>query len=250
MINLEELKLHLTVYRPYRTYIDGVQLSNEVLNHLPQLKTFSFHIDTEVSSAEGNSSLLTNEAMQRSFRGRHFQQVASFVHNDANNRDGKCRIFSLPYDFESFLDLDHCFQGGQFWKVRLLTMRDKHPFEDALFLVISRDMPFLEHLDISNDHPQKDKLRSSPVLVFPHLKHLDLRYAHDDYAELFLLKRNTCLFRLSTLSIRYESLRRLTSDLNSNSTHLNICGLESLNVSASCIHSANWATYFPLSEMV
>ena len=244
MINLEELKLYLSVLRSHRRYIDGVQLSDDVLNHLPRLQKFTFCIQTEVSSDESNLPLLTNEAIKRSFNGRYYQQVASFVHTDTDKNNGKCQIYSLPYDFEYFLDLDNFFPGGLFAKVRFLTMRDKHPFEDALFRAISQDMSLLEHLEISNAHPQKDKQRLSAVLVFSHLKHLDLRYAHDDYAELFLLKRNTCLFRLSKLRVQYEALRRLTNDFTGDSTHLNVHGLKSLDVSAPCTPSVNWAKYF------
>ena len=244
MINLEELKLYLTVFRPNHGYIDGVQLSDHVLNHLPQLRRFTFNIRTDVPNNGRNSPLPTNEAIQRSFSGRGYQQVASFVDNDSKNVDGNCRVYSLPYPFEYFLDLDNSFPGGLFQKVRFLTMDDEHPFEDAVFRKISHDMPFLEYLEISNEHPQKDKQRSSTVLVFPHLKHLDLRYAHDDYAELFLLKRNTCLLRLSTLLIVYESLRRIMNESYSDSRDFNIYGLKSLNIFHSCIESVNIAAHF------
>lgn len=249
MINFKELQLYVTVYRPNRSYIDGVQLSAHVLNHLPQLQRFTFHIQTDVPNNESNLPLLTNETIQRSFSGRDYQQVASFVHNDPDSIDGKCQIYSLPYDFEYFLNLDNSFPGGLFRKVWFLTMSDEHPFEDALFLIISHDMPFLEHLQISNEHPQKDKQHSSTMFLFPHLKHLDLEHAHDDYAELFLLKRNTCLLRLSNLCIEHQSLRRLTNDFNSDSTHLNIHGLRSLDVCQSCTHSVNWTKYFQWNKI-
>jgi hypothetical protein len=104
--------------------------------------------------------------------------------------------------------------------------------------------------NIYNVQPQKDKQRSSTMLLLSHLKHLDLQYAHDDYAGLFLLKRNTCLLRLSKLCIEYQSLRRLTNDFNSDSTHFNIHGLRSLDICQSCTRSRNFAKYFPMLEMV
>ena len=124
MIDFEELKLYLTVYKPNGSYIDGVQLSDDVLNHLPQLQKFTFHIQTSVSRDESNSPLLTNEAIQRSFTASNFQQVASFVHKYADKNSGECQIYSLSYDFEHFLDLDNSFPGGLFRKVRFVTMRD------------------------------------------------------------------------------------------------------------------------------
>ena len=250
MINLEELKLYLLVIRPDPSYIDGVQLSDQVLNHLPQLQKFTFYIETVVENAESHAPLQTNEAIQRSFSGRDYQQVASFVHNDADNTSGKCQIYSLPYDFEYFLDLDKSFPGGVFLQVRVLTMCDDYPFEDALFRIISQDMPFLEHLQICNTHPQNDKQPPSTVLVFPHLTYLDVEYAHDDYAELLLLKRKTCLLRLSKLRIGYKALRRIKNALTCDSTHSNIHGLKSFIVTQPYTPSESFVEYFSLSEVV
>jgi hypothetical protein len=66
-------------------------------------------------------------------------------------------------------------------------MKDRIAFEHELFQLISQDFPFLEHLCICNDYPQKDKKHSS--IKFPYFTFLDLELAHVDYAELFLLKK-------------------------------------------------------------
>lgn len=202
MINLERLRLSLNVFRPNGGYIDGIQLSDQILNHLAQLRTFTFNIKTLFTESNSNMSFSTNETVQRSFSGKHYQQVVSRVYNDADTDNDICHIYSLPYNFEYLYDLDSSFPGGPFQKVRFLTMSDKYPFEDTLFRIISHDMPYLERLTISNEHPQKRKHRLSTILVFPRLKHLCLEYAHDDYAELLLSKKNTSLPRLSSLRPR------------------------------------------------
>ena len=110
-------------------------------------------------------------------------------------------------------------------------------------------MPFLEHMKISNDHLQKDQQRPSTLLVFPHLKHLDLRFAHDDYGELFLTKKNTCLPRLSTLLIVYKSFRRIMNEFYCDWRDYNIYGLNSLNIFHSCTESVNIARHFQWNKI-
>jgi hypothetical protein len=159
MINLEELKLYLPVIRFDSTYINGIQLYDQFLIHMTQLKKFTFSINTQVVNRNVRLKLPSNEDIQYSFIGRGYQQVASSlrVHTEPASTEGKCHIYSLPYDFEYFLNLDNSFQGGMFDKVRYLRMDDEHPFEDKLFELISQDFPFLECLHVSNYHPQKDK---------------------------------------------------------------------------------------------
>ena len=166
--------------------------------------------------------LPTNEAIQRSFTGKHFQQPFSAVYGGFNSDHDTCRIYSLPYDFHYFLDLNNSFSGGQFQKVRFLTMRDQNPFEDALFWLISRDMPHLEQLQISNECPQTNKPCSSAMLTFPHLERLDLKYAHADYVELFLRTAKTSLPRLSILRMRNKLLQTLKNSFNADPAHFNL----------------------------
>ena len=48
MINLEELKLFLQVSRVNSSYIDGIQLHDEILIYMPRLNKFIFSINTSV----------------------------------------------------------------------------------------------------------------------------------------------------------------------------------------------------------
>ena len=79
MINLEELKLYLSIGRFGLTYIDGNQFYDQFLIYMTQLKKFTFYIKTVVSFKTVRFELPTNEDIQRSFIGRGYQQVASYV---------------------------------------------------------------------------------------------------------------------------------------------------------------------------
>jgi hypothetical protein len=189
MINLEELKLYLSVMRVDSAYIDGIQLYDQFLIYMTQLNTFTFNIQTTISSENDTVELLSNEDIQRSFIGRYHQQVESYVLTDPMKAEGICHIYSLPFDFEHFIHLGNTFQGGMFHKVRYLKMDDNRPFEYNLFQIISQDFPFLQFLYIDNSRPRKNKKNSSTLITFPYLIFLDLQDAHIDYAELFLLKK-------------------------------------------------------------
>lgn len=98
-------------------------------------------------------------------------------------------------------------------------MDDEHPFENDLFRILSRDMLFLE-----------EKNHSSTILTFPHLKRLDVQYAHHDYVELFVLKTNCYLPRLSILRIRDQSIRKLQDRFNNDSSYFNINDIFRMNL--------------------
>jgi hypothetical protein len=246
MINLEELKLYLLVIRLDSTYLDGIQLYEQILIYMTRLNKFKFSINTSVYNKNVRFELPSNEDIQRSFIGRGYQQAASYVHTTSVNIEGKCHIYSLPYEFEHF-HLDDSFQGGMFHKVRYLTMDDtKIPFEHQLFKLISQDFPFLEFLSIFNRHPQKDKEHSSTLITFPYLTFLDLKWAHNDYAQLFLLEKNAHLPRLLNLCISYISLTMITNNFTTDATRFNFGTLKSLDACQSFVRPENFHQYFPL----
>jgi hypothetical protein len=246
MINLDELKLYLPVIKYDSTYIDGIQLYEEILIYMTQLKKFTFSIKTTVFNKSIELDLQSNEDIQYSFIGRGYQQIGSFVQQRIMKREGKCHIYSLPYDFEYFTNLDNSFQGGMFHKVRYLSMADNSPFEHKLFKLISQDLPFLEFLYIRNDQPQKDKQHSFTLITFPHLTRLNLPLAHVDYVEQFLLKKNIHLPHLLNLYIGYESLVTLTNNFTENATYFNFDKLKCLAIDGHFVRPKNFENYFPL----
>jgi hypothetical protein len=246
MINVEELQLYVFVIRCDSTYIDGIQLFDEFLIYMTQLNKFTFSIKTKVFSFRDLLELPTNEDIQCSFIERYDQQVASYVQTDPMKTEGKCHIYTVPYEFEYFYDLDNSFQCGMFRKVRYLTMKDRIAFEHKLFQLISEEFPFLEFLYISNYYPMQDKQRLFTLITFPYLTLLDLKCAHVQYAELFLLKKNLHLPCLLNLAIEYESLTMVTNNFTNNATHFNFERLKSLDVCQSFVRSKNFHQYFPL----
>ncbi|CAF1352189.1 unnamed protein product [Adineta steineri] len=246
MINLEELKLYLLVRRFDSTYIDGYQLYDQFLIYMTQLKKFTFYMKTEVSFETVRFELPTNEDIQRSFIGRRYPQVTSYTCTQSVSFDGVCHIYSLPYDFEYFVDLNNSFQGGIFKKVRLLKMYDTISFEHNFFELISPDFPFLEFLYINNNYPRKDNQHSSTLIKFPYLTYLALYYTHVDYVKLFLFKQNMYLPHLLNLSIKYKSLITITKNFTNDPKYFNFDQLKSLRLDKSFVRPQNFHQYFPL----
>ena len=246
MSNLEELILYLRVMRDDLPYIDGHHLSDEIFLHMPRLNKFTFRISTMVLNLDGNLTHLSNDDIQRSFVGKIYQSVGSYTDENPMKENVQCNVYSLPYPFNMFHDLNNCFQGDMiFEKVRLLAVYDKRPFNHEFFRLVSRCFSCLRTLRIENDEQQIDQQHSSTLILFPHLTSLNLTLAHNDYAEQFLLKRKTCVPRLVHLYIEYESLVMLTNHFTNDRTVLNCAQLKSLSIVEPFVRPKNFHSYFP-----
>ncbi|CAF1515223.1 unnamed protein product [Adineta steineri] len=258
MINLEELLLFLSVIRTDSTFIDGTELYDEVLVHMSQLNKFIFSVNTSVFIENNEMDVPLSEDIQNSFIGREYGQVSSCVHFEPRTPKDtsidfveakaviKSHIYSLPYQFESFLHLNNSFQGGMFVNVRYLTMTDSFPFEHEFFKTISDCFPFLKSLTISNLKPQKNKQHSSTLISFPHLNILNLVNAHDDYAEQFLVDTNTHLPCLLDLCITYESLEIITNNFTNDATRPYCSKLKGLHMHKPFVRPKHFDEYFCL----
>lgn len=109
MINLEQLQL--LVFRLESNFIDGIQLYEQFLTYRTQLTEFTFNIQTDVVDDGTTVDLQSNNDIQRSFIGRSYQQVASYVHTESTKTEGTCHIYSLPFVFDCLHNLDNSFQG-------------------------------------------------------------------------------------------------------------------------------------------
>ncbi|CAF1170067.1 unnamed protein product [Adineta steineri] len=258
MINLEELILFLTVIRTDSTLIDGIELYDQVLVHMSQLNKFIFSIYTGVFIENNEIVIPSNQAIQDSFIGKEYGQVGSYVHFEPRKPTNriidfekakavvKSHIYSLPYQFESFLHLNNSFQGGMFVTVRCLTMTDSFPFEREFFKTISDSFPFIKNLKISNLEPLKKKQHPATVISFPHLNLLNLVNAHDDYAEQFLVDTNTHLPCLLDLCILYESLEIVTNNFTNDATRLYCSKLKGLHIDKPYVRRKHFDEYFCL----
>ncbi|CAF1203041.1 unnamed protein product [Adineta steineri] len=232
MINLEELILFLIAIRTDSTLVDGTELYDEVLVHMSQLNKFVFSINTNVFIENNEMDVPSNEEIQNSFIGRGYGQVGSCVHFEPRKPKNrvidfeeakaivKSHIYSLPYQFESFLHLNNSFKGGMF--------------------------PLVKTLTISNLEPQKKKQHSSTLISFPHLNLLNLVDAHDDYAQQFLVDANTHLPCLLDLCILYESLEIVTYNFTNDATRLYCSKLKGLHMDKPFVRPKHFDDYFPL----
>jgi hypothetical protein len=73
MINLEKLILFLSILRVDSTYVDGIQLYDDILVYMPHLNKFTFNIDAGVLCKNTKIALQSNEDIQRSFIGRRYE---------------------------------------------------------------------------------------------------------------------------------------------------------------------------------
>jgi hypothetical protein len=254
MINLEELILFLSVGRIDSTVIDGTELYEQVLSPMPYLNKFVFSIHTCILIQKNEIQIPSNENIRHSFIRREYGEVDSYVHFEPREPiDGfetkaivKSHIYSLPYQFESFINLNNSFQGGMFVKVRCLTMFDVYPFEHQLFEIISNDFHLLKELNIKNRHAQKEKQQSSTLIQFRYLNLLNLVDAHVDYAEQFLVNTTTHLPCLLDLSIKYKSLTMVTNNFTNDATRLYCSKLKGLHTKKPLLRPKHFDEYFPL----
>lgn len=246
MINLEELNLSLYIWTRRLKCMDGIELHNRFLIHLEQLKKFTFDIITFVDRFAKTTDLQSDEDIQASFIGKRYQQVAPYVCAYSRKSDGCYRIYSLPYDFDRFLDLDNSFPGGIFHKVRYLSMENIHPLEYKFITLVSQSFPLLQFLYVDNRHPQQEEKDPSTLITFPYLTHLHLKWSHDHYSQLFLLKENAHLPRLTSLRVTLRSLTAITNKFTADPKQFNFGTVRSLHLGIVNLHPDNVQRYFPL----
>ncbi|CAF1457214.1 unnamed protein product [Rotaria sordida] len=246
MLNIEELTLFLSVLRPTCTYIDGNQLYDEVLNYMPRLNKFIFSIHTCIINYDIGIDRPSNDDIRNSFISRGIQSFDTCFDDKFMNNRGNCHVYSLPYQFNDFLYMGSCFQGGRFDKVRLLSMQDERPFEHKLFQIISQDFPFLQQLTICNDISQENEQHhSSTLITFNHLLTLDILSVHDDYVIQFLSDKITRLPCLTNLLIKYKKLTRITNYFTNDTARLNCAKIKSLITFELLVPPQNFHSYFP-----
>lgn len=245
MTNLEELTLLLSILRVDSNYIDGVHLYDEILIHMPRLNKFTFSIVSQTINKNIKIDLPSNDKIQSTFIKRGYNQVGSYADFNSTTNVGRCHVYSLPYQFDIFINLNNVFTGGIFNKVRCLFMNDTSPFEHELFALVSQTFPYLEKLYLHNFQAQKNKQHSSQLVVFSHLIELILSAAHVDYAEQFLFEKNTRLPRLLELTIKYETLAIVTNNFTNDAARLNCANLKNIHIEGSFVRSEHFHHYFP-----
>ncbi|CAF4048203.1 unnamed protein product [Adineta steineri] len=250
MIKLEELTLNITNYER-TTLIDGTQINNKILIHMPCLRKFTFHISTEVE-LHHIPHHLSNEDIQQTFTNIGYQQVSCIL--NCMFYSVRCHIFSLPFAFSCLEYIDNAFPPIDFSCVRELTVRDEIPFEHEFFIRIARFFPLLKKLSVVNFKPQSQMKHHlichnnelCTTVEYPHLISLRLQYSHICYVEQFLNQSKTHLPQLTILCIKYDQLSLVTNNFTRNATRRNCARLKQIDFKRIIVHTKEFYDYFPL----
>ncbi|CAF3798493.1 unnamed protein product, partial [Rotaria sordida] len=175
MINLEELDLHLVVYREKR-FIDGYDLKYNIINNLLRLNKFVFNIRSRLPLND-QVYLSSNEDCQLSFNDFKNNKIISCIDYFPDRKEGQCHIYSYPYQAKYYEYITNNFPDGLFKYVREVSLYDEHPFEHEFFVKIAKSFPFMEQLTVNNEKPQKNKFdeqskddnRHLSVIQYPYL---------------------------------------------------------------------------------
>ncbi|CAF3769969.1 unnamed protein product, partial [Rotaria magnacalcarata] len=226
MSNMEKLTLSFRVRRR-NSFIDGIYLTDQVINYMSHLHTFIFDIanDNTIINAHSKPS---SDDIRRTFieRGHHVDCYIDY-HTD---KIGRCHVYSLPFTMERIHYITSRFPGGMFMNVRVLRVCDiDRSFENTFFAKISRSFPLLSELTVSNtterlekpSYKWKTSKEASSIIEYSSLVKLILVDVHIDYAEQFLSTLNTRLPCLNKLHIRYEHLTTVTENFTRDATRVN-----------------------------
>ncbi|CAF1374487.1 unnamed protein product [Rotaria sordida] len=256
MLNLEKLHLCLKIYGR-NTFIDGNNLKINIKNYMRQLNQFTFNIRSTIR-LDNKINLLSNEDIQHTFN--HFQnnKIISSVDYFSEMERGQCHIYSYPYQLKYYHQITNNFPGGIFKYVREISLFDERSFEHKFFFQISQSFPFMKKLTLINEKPQNDKRyrifdddnQHLSIIEYPHLSHLNLDEAHDDYVEQFLLDTKTSLPNSVYLSVDYQVLKRVTQHFTRNTTRINSIKLRSLGLIGKCKIPKYVKEYFPRTKIL
>ena len=251
MTDLESLTLCLSINEQDK-FIDGSNLTKNILNHMPHLNQFLFNIRS-FASFDNQLRLPSNDEIQRSFRNCTDYEVVSYIDYFPSNKTGQCCVYTCPYTMLHFDGITNSFPSGSFKYVRFARLVDERPFEHTFFLRITQAFPSLEQLVVKNFEPQKCKDDQDsnnnnghlPIIECPHLILLQLLDAHDDYAEQFLLHTRTCFSNPIYLLIEYDTIQRVTHNFTRDATRVNCQMVERFCMPGGSNVPEHFNLYFP-----
>ena len=251
MANLEELTLNI-INEDRTTFVDGTQINNRILAHMPLLHKFTFHIRTTKTELHHLVNYLSSDDIQRTFTNIGYQHVSCILYYITGS--AICHVFSLPFMFDHIDYIGNTFSPIVFTRVTGLSIYDVIPFKHEFFIRIARSFPLLKKLSVMNNESQSqisDKSKSdvnqlNTIVEYPYLISLCLEYVHLDYMELFLNETKTYLPRLIKLTADYDQLTIVTVSFTRDATRLNCAKLKKLVVKKALAHSKDFYAYFPL----
>ncbi|CAF1044018.1 unnamed protein product [Rotaria sordida] len=194
-------------------FIDGYHLQRNIVSYMSYLRQFDFHIRSILQDAP----YIEIDTIRQSFIEQ--QQSIDCTLDYFNNQYGQCQIYSLPFignrlDFISnrfpLFDFKNTFINVTI----LLLFDDVKSFENAFFERVTRALPRLRTLEISNQLEQEEKMNTITTnsTEFSHLSTLILHKIHIDYGEQLLCR--THLPNLVELVIRNDVLLTIVAQDN------------------------------------
>jgi hypothetical protein len=228
MINLEELTLYLIIVDK-QTLIDGVDLKKNILNHMSQLKKFSFAIRSNIY-LNNEIHLPSNDDIQNTFKDFKNNEIIISYIDCLISKNVECFIYSYPYRRRKYERITNNFVFKSFSYVREISLFDKQPFEHKFLLRIAQAFPNVKILRLENEEPQKKNHHDSSISKYLHLTELHLLEAHDDYIEEFLIDSVTSLPNTVDLIVEYEAIKRVTENFTRTATKINCSRLISLQL--------------------
>jgi hypothetical protein len=142
MFNLEELHLCLVVFRK-RRFIDGNELTRNILNDMIRLKKFTFNICSNLDLHD-QTDLISSKDVQHTFKDIKDYHIISSVDYSSQAKEGRCYIYSYPYSLKYYDNITNHFSDGLFQYVSKISLFDEHPFEHEFFLRIAQSFPFIK----------------------------------------------------------------------------------------------------------
>ncbi|CAF3764288.1 unnamed protein product [Rotaria sp. Silwood1] len=251
MLNLEELILYL-VLNSTEKFIDGDNLTKNIINHVSRLNKFIFNIRS-VIYALYESCLPLKEQIQQTFINFINKPIITCVDYFPSIKKGHCHMYSYPYTMTYYIHITNNFPGGLFKCVREITLFDERPFEHQFFIRIAQAFPYLKILSVNNWTAQKykqcrksnDDNQDSSIANYPHLIQLSLLYVHVDYVEQFLDNTKTFISNNISFSVNYSVLRQATHNFTRNEMRINCSKLSDIHIFEKFYYSEHFKAYFP-----
>jgi hypothetical protein len=253
MSNLEKLDLSLPV-QTEKPFIDGHNLTLNIINHMPLLNIFTFNIRLS-TTFYNEMNIPSNEYIQQTFRDFQNKQIISSVDYFPGSKFSQCHFYSYayPYQLRNYDWITNNFPGGIFKSVRHVSLRDERSFEHEFFLQIAQSFPFMETLTIMNKKPQNNKqFRKSKnqnqdlsIIEYPYLLDLDLYHAHKDYHEQFLSDTKTYLPNNVSVCMDYRLAKKVTRNFRSNATRSNCAKMMFVSFRNESKYPDHMKDYFP-----
>ncbi|CAF0883172.1 unnamed protein product [Adineta steineri] len=239
--------------------IGGTYVQHDILDYMPQLRSFTFYICTYVDPAVLSCKLSSEDIRikLRNIGQQHVSSMVNYVISEVNCIYGvraACSVFSLPFGFDYLRDIGNNFPNIVFSYVTYLVIQDIIPFEHEFFMRIARSFPLLKHLFIRNEKSQNlnglmtlssENCLLQSIIEYPHLTVLGVVSAHRDYIDQFLNETKTFVPCLTEFEVYVDDLKTVTKDFTREETRRNCAKVTKITSIEPVVHSEDLCRYFP-----